>query len=114
MDIFCYRYILGFKTISKYCVIELKKDKCTKESIQQIMKYVDWVNQEYAYGDYAMIEAYLICSDFSKDIITYKKEVCIRNYTKGRRPIISASWNNIKFIKYTYHEQNGLTLKEVE
>ncbi|RHW57253.1 hypothetical protein DZC34_17775 [Clostridium botulinum] len=61
-----------------------------------------------------MIVAYLICSDFSEEIIAYKDEVCTRNYTKGRRPIISATWNNLKLIKYTYNEQTGLNLKEVE
>lgn len=78
------------------------------------MKYINCVNQKFAYGDYAMIVAYLICSDFSEEIIAYKDEVCTRNYTKGRRPIISATWNNLKLIKYTYNEQTGLNLKEVE
>jgi len=75
------------------------------------MKYINWINKKFAYGDYAMIEAYLICSDFSAEIIAYKDEVCTRNCTRGRRPIISATWNNLKLIKYTYNEQTWLKLK---
>jgi hypothetical protein len=55
MDMFGFRYIKGFETISKYLTIEIKKDAAKKDVIDQVMKYVDWINEEYAYGDYGMI-----------------------------------------------------------
>ncbi len=106
MDIFGYRYIDGYKTISKYLVIEIKRDTANEDVIDQIMKYVDWINQEYAHGDYSMIEAYVIASDFPKDVIEKRGQQCIRNFTKGYRPTQACTWNNCKLIKYSYVNQD--------
>ncbi|WP_205825373.1 hypothetical protein [Bacillus sp. RO1] len=102
MDVFGYKYINGFDTISKYLIIEIKKGPGTFDAIDQIMKYVDWVNQEYSYGDYSMVNAFLVCSGFSKEVIDYKYKVCKRNYIKGRRPAISDEWSNVRLIKYEF------------
>lgn len=107
MDIFGYRYIAGFDTISKYLLIEIKRDKATIESIDQIMKYVDWINQEYSFGDYSMIEAFLVAYDFPEYIIEYRNRTCMRNFTKGRRPTVSETWTNVKLVKYRYDSANG-------
>lgn len=107
MDIFGYRYIAGFDTISKYLLIEIKTEKATIESIDQIMKYVDWINQEYSFGDYSMIEAFLVAYDFPEDIIEYRNRTCIRNFTRGRRPTVSETWTNVKLVKYRYNSVNG-------
>lgn len=112
MDVFGYRYIKGYNIISKYLVIELKKDLATKDAVDQVMKYVDWINSEYAYGDYGMIQAFIVASDFSKEVIEYRDLVCVRNYTKGKRPTVSAKWNFIKLIKYEY-ENSKLIFSEV-
>ena len=108
MDIFGYRYIEGFKTISKYLVIEIKKDEADEAVIEQIMKYVDWINSEYAHGDYSMIEAYIVAAGFSDDVIKKRDNECIRNFTKGYRPTMACTWKECKLIKYTY-DDNGLT-----
>ncbi len=108
MDIFGYRYIEGFKTISKYLVIEIKKDDADEAVIEQIMKYVDWINSEYAHGDYSMIEAYIVAAGFSDDVIKKRDNECIRNFTKGYRPTMACTWKECKLIKYTY-DDNGLT-----
>lgn len=112
MDIFGYRYIEGYDTISKYMVIEIKKDEAQKEVIDQIMKYVDWVQGEYAHGDYSMIEAYIVAENFSQEVIEYKNKRCIRYFTKGFRPSISCIWSNIKLIQYQYSDQK-LMFKEI-
>ena len=102
MDVFGYRYIKGFKTISKYLVIEIKKDAANDDVIDQIMKYVDWINQEYAHGDYSMIEAYVVAADFPDSVVNKKNEQCIRNFTKGYRPTQACTWNKCDLIKYVY------------
>lgn len=103
MDVFGYRFIPGFSTISKYLLVEIKKDNASKDAIDQIMKYVDWINQEYTFGDYSMIYAFLIAYDFSREVIDYRNEICKRNFTKGRRPTIPDIWENVKLIKYRYN-----------
>lgn len=113
MDVFGFRNIKGFDTVSKYLIIELKKDKAEKEVIDQVMKYVDWVNEEYAYGDYGMIEAFVVAYDFSKEVIDYRNEICKRNYTKGRRPTVAAEWKSVKLIQYRYND-GRLNFYEVE
>ena len=102
MDVFGYKFISGYDVVSKYLLIEIKKDKADCEAIDQVMKYVDWINQEYAYGDYSMINAFLVASEFPQNVINYKNIVCRRNYTIGRRPIVPAEWTDIKLIKYSY------------
>lgn len=112
MDVFGYRYIKGFDTVSKYIVVEIKKDVVSIDAIDQIMKYVDWINSEYSFGDYGMIQAFIVGYDFLEEVINYKRSVCIRNYTKGRRPTISSTWNNVKLIKYRF-ENNKLNFFEI-
>ena len=113
MDIFGYRYISGFETISKYLLIEIKKDTAKIESIDQIMKYVDWINEEYSFGDYSMIEAFLVAYDFPEHIIEYRNKICIRNFTRGRRPTTSEIWTNIKLVKYRYNQTDNSLSFEV-
>ncbi|MBW9158674.1 hypothetical protein [Clostridium tagluense] len=114
MDIFGYKYITGFDTISKYMVIELKRNAACLEDIDQVIKYVEWLNYEYANGDYSMIEAFLVAYNFSDEIIRYKNQVCIRNYTIGRRPTILGTWTNLRLIKYRFDETtNNLVFEEI-
>jgi hypothetical protein len=114
MDIFGYSFIEGYTpTISKYLVIELKKDSSNVEDVDQLLKYVDWVNDEYAHGDYLMINSFLVASDFNDDVINYAKENGIRKYTIGRRPAKSGEWANIKLVKYSYNKDSNLVDFEV-
>lgn len=112
IDIFGYRYIPGYSTISKYLVIENKCEAAKEEVIGQVMKYVDWVNSEYAHGDYSMIEAYIVAADFSEDIIKLRNEICQRTYLSSLRPAVTAVWTNLKLIKYEYID-NKLIFTEV-
>lgn len=106
MDIFGYRFIPGYSTISKYLVVEIKKDSAKSEAVGQIMKYVDWVQGEYAHGDYSMIQAYIVASSFSDEVIAKRDRECVRNFSKGQRPTISCKWNNVKLIEYEYVNGN--------
>lgn len=111
MDIFGYRNIPGYDIISKYLLIELKKDtakitntkKKFEDPIAQTMKYVDWINHHYANGDYNMIEAFIVAHHIPQEIINYKNNICTRTYIKGRRPVITDIWNNLKLIEYKYN-----------
>lgn len=93
MDIFGYRYIPNYPgTISKYLVIELKKDSAKIEDIDQLLKYVDWIYQDYSFGDYSMIEAYLVAKSIPKSVIEAINTYAVRNYIIGRRPAKSSTW----------------------
>ena len=105
MDIFGYKYIEGYTTKSKYLVIEIKKDVATLDVIEQIMKYVDWIQSEYAFGDYSMIEAYIVAADFPKEVIEKRDKECIRNFTKGYRPTAACTSNFVKLVKYSFEDE---------
>ncbi len=106
MDIFGYRYIPNYKIKSKYLIAELKKDAASTDIVEQIMKYVDWVANEYANKDYSMIEAYLVASDFNDEVVNLVNENCIRNYTKGIRPAEFCVWNNLTLVKYSVQDDD--------
>lgn len=103
MDVFGYRFIPLFPTISKYLTIEIKKDIADKEVINQLMKYVDWINQEYSFGDYSMIEAFVVAQDFPEEVVKLKNEVGKRTFVKGRRPAVTRHWSNLRLIKYNFN-----------
>lgn len=107
MDIFGYRYIPSFSTISKYLMIEIKKDIANDDVIHQAMKYVDWINQEYSFGDYNMISAIIVASEFPDSVIQLRNEVGKRTFTYGRRPPITNEWNDLKLIQYKYNNVTG-------
>lgn len=103
MDVFGYSYIKGFDpTISKFLVAELKKDSANAQDVEQILKYVDWVNHEYAFGNYSMILGFLVAYDFSQEIVDYSRKVGRRYYTLGRRPAVSGQWTALSLIRYRY------------
>ncbi|MBD3276607.1 MAG: DUF91 domain-containing protein [Candidatus Marinimicrobia bacterium] len=109
MDIFGYRYIAGFKpTKSKFMVIEIKRDEAKSEDIDQLLKYVDWLKEEYVYGDYSMVEAYLVASGFNAEVKQYLNRVGIRKFTIGQRPARSEEWSNINIVQYSYNSNSRL------
>lgn len=102
MDIFGYRLIPGFSTISKYLIIEIKKDNADNETVGQLMKYVDFVTNEYAHGDYSMIEAFIVAHDFDEKAKIASKDNTVRNYISGYRPVTAAIWHAVHLVKYSY------------
>lgn len=113
MDIFGYRFISGYSTISRYLVIEIKKDDANADVIEQIMKYVDWIQSEYAYGDYSMIEAYVIAADFSANVVQRRDNECKRYFTKGYRPSTPCIWDAVKLVRYEFNDSKGMNFIEV-
>lgn len=108
MDIFGYRYIPGYTgTISKYLLMELKKDAASPEDLNQVMKYVDWISQEYAFGDYDMINAFLVAKTIPKDVIDARNTIAQRNFIKGRRPPTFGTWTNLTLVEYTFNSQTN-------
>jgi len=107
MDIFGYSYIPDFSpTIQKYLVIEVKRQKAFQNDLNQLMKYVDWVKNEYSNQDYSQINAFLVANDFEDNIMNDAEKIVVRNYTYGNRPTRPASWANLKLIKYSYDNKS--------
>lgn len=109
MDVFGYAYIKDFEpTKSKYLVCELKKETATEEDIEQLLKYVDWVKDEYSFSDYSMIRAFLVAREFSDDAKIKKPDLASRRYIVGRRPAVSQEWKDLTLVQYAF---NPLTEK---
>ena len=101
IDVFGYRYIKGYKPIiEKYLVVELKKGTATGDDITQVMKYVDWVRDEYAHGDYSTITAFLVAHEFDRDSVMKMFETAERHYVVGRRPAEAKTWQELSFVTY--------------
>lgn len=103
IDIFAYRYLHGTKIPCKYLVAELKRGTADADTVDQVMKYVDWVCQEYTYGDYDAVEACIIAFDFDDDIADHIKQNAKRRYMQGSHPIKNKEWRALKLISYKYH-----------
>lgn len=112
IDVFAVRHLGGTKIPCKYLVAELKKDQADKETIDQVLKYVDWVCNEYAYGDYEMVEAAIIAHEYSDDVAAYFDQVVQRYYTQGSHPVRNLKWGALKLLKYRY--ENGEIIYEDE
>lgn len=108
MDVFGYKYIQNQKpTISDYLVVEIKKDEINSQDILQLMKYVDWVKNEYAYGDYSMIKAFMLGYSYTQDALDTFLENVERKFIKGVRPSISTEWKNVKLVQYRFNEESN-------
>lgn len=110
IDIFGYRYetIENSKIISKYLIVELKKDTADEKTVTQVSKYIDYICKEYAYGDYSLIQAYIVAHDVSSINVNKKDEICERTYNIGSHPVISKKWNNLHLVEYKI--ENGKVL----
>lgn len=104
MDLFGYAYVPGFKpTKSRFLVGEIKRDAGTMQDVEQLMKYVDWVKDEYCHGDYDMIHAFLVAYQFDQQVVQHTQAVGMRKYTVGMRPTQSLEWRNLKLVKYSFN-----------
>lgn len=105
MDVFGYSYITGHApTKSAYFLVEIKKDAAIEDDIEQALKYVDWIKDEYCFNDYSMINAFVVAYSFDQEVINYKNQNAIRQYAIGRRPAKTLMWNNLKLVKYSYND----------
>lgn len=105
IDVYATRYIPGTSIPCKYLVVELKKDYADENTIDQVLKYVDWVCSEYTYGDYGMIEACIISAGYPDEISEHYMSVSQRKYALGSHPVRNEQWSSLKLLKYRY--QNG-------
>lgn len=118
MDIFAYRFLEKFpgskKPIEKYLVVELKKDKAKKDMVLQLMRYVDWISNEYASGDYSKIKAVGIAKSYNPDVQSTVKSECVRSFLCETHPNKTAKWNDITFYEYSVDENGQIDLKEAQ
>mgnify|MGYP006935596503 FL=1 len=93
--------ILGFApTILKYKVCELKKGVAGEEDLLQCMKYVEWIRDKYAHGDYSKIQAFLVAADF---ILPDRWQKSVeRNYVSGLRDVKTDCWRSLSLVEYKY------------
>lgn len=102
IDVLAMRYLPNTRIPCKYLVAELKKDAADNATINQVLKYVDWVCSEYAYGDYEAVEACIIAAEYPENIAVYYSEVVQRYYTLGSHPVRNKQWNSLKLLRYSY------------
>ncbi len=72
----------------------------------KLMKYADWVKNEYAFGDYSMIKAFLVGYAFTDDVISKFADIVERKFIYGVRPSVSQLGNDVKLATYSF---NALT-----
>lgn len=103
IDVLAMRYLPNTKIPCKYLVAELKKDYADRDTIDQVLKYVDWVCNEYAYSDYEAIEACIISAEYEENIDEYYRYVVKRYYTLGSHPVRNKRWSSLKLLTYRYN-----------
>lgn len=101
IDVLAMRYLPNTKIPCNYLVAELKKDVADNATIDQVLKYVDWVCTEYAYGDYDAIDACIIAANYPETIGSYYHEVVQRYYTLGSHPVRNKRWGRLKLLRYS-------------
>lgn len=89
-------------TIMRYKAVELKKDLIGDINvINQMLKYVDWLAHTRAGGDYSLIDAYLVASGYTPEVIAYACDAGVRDYVAPYRPYRKQQWSQLKLICYT-------------
>ena len=89
--------------VMKFKIIEVKKDDQTVGSanvVDQVMKYVDWISNTRAGGDYALVDAYVVASGYSPEIIEYARLARTRTYVMPRRPYETKTWARLTLVRY--------------
>lgn len=104
MDVFGYRWIAGKRPmVSKFFVAELKKGRASKTDVPQLLRYVDWVTDQYADGDSSLVEAFLVAHEIPDSVI---KEAgrWQRYYTrpKEQKKLVWANylWKGMRLVEY--------------
>ena len=65
---------------SNYLVVEIKKGLIVTHNLLQLMKYLDWVKSEYAYGDYSKIKAFIVGFGYIDDALLNFKQISGRKF----------------------------------
>jgi hypothetical protein len=105
-------------TVTNYKIIELKRhtNKEVAEEgtnpIDQTMKYVDWVANTRAGGDYSLVKAFLITRGFESDDISYAAKVAKREYVVPRRPFTPDEWQRLTLVSYKAGADGEIALKK--
>ncbi len=81
---------------------EPKYVRDNKAAANQLMKYVDWIANNYASGKYPMVKGILVANDFDAKFIDYCRKLCVRNYNDGYRNPTPSIWNKIILLKYSF------------
>jgi hypothetical protein len=103
IDVFGAAFIPGHSpSLSRLLVIELKKGSANGAFVEQVMKYVDWVKEEYAHQDYSLVRATLVAHDFDESALGQHRDAAVRRYTVGRRQPESKEWRDLTLVRYRY------------
>ena len=90
-------YVVRFK------IIEVKigpQSIAPSNVIDQVMKYVDWVSNTRAGGDYSLVDAYVVAADFTDELVQYAAANGTRSYVIPRRPYETNIWTNLSLVTY--------------
>jgi hypothetical protein len=89
-------------TVMRYKAIELKKDLISDVNVvNQMLKYVDWIAHQRAGGDYSLVDAYLVASGYTSEVIAYAQEAGVRDYIAPYRPYRKQQWSQLRLLRYT-------------
>lgn len=116
MDVFGYRWIQGLdeRIIDQFLIIELKKDVSDglnddSAVATQMMKYVDWVCQHYAGGDYGQVKAFIVAHDFRPQ--QGDRSQIQRKYITTNREQQTREWNDIALVTYDTDADGNITFR---
>jgi hypothetical protein len=117
-----------------YDIIEIKKDRATTSNftrhITQVLKYVEYITEQYAGGDYGAVDAYYLAKGFKQSFIDeYEASISQgTDYDDGptikRHYILDAhedvdptieTWEALTLLEYDWnHEDDHLVISEAD
>jgi len=90
-------------TVVRYKIVEIKKDKVqSRDAINQLIKYVDWIAHTRAGGNYSMVDAYFVAHDYADSVVKYVQDTLPKDFVTPRRPYAPAQWKQLHLIRYNY------------
>lgn len=107
IDLLARRFEASGRFVREHAVIEVKKGRATKKDAEQLMRYVDWVVDEYHHGHYERVSAYLVAEEFGPRLANDLPEVARRLFTVDPRRPRARVWDSLTLVSAERQPADG-------
>lgn len=99
IDLLARRFEASGRFVREHAVVEVKKGRATTKDAEQLMRYVDWVVDQYHHGHYERVRAYLVAEEFGPRLARDLPKVARRLFTIDPRRPRAKMWDSFTLVR---------------